>query len=376
MRLLFLNQYGPPDSPPTARLLGELADSLRARGHTVEIVVPARKLRGTPRTRRGADDGREVAGLLHILRAGSQRRHPRPEVVLALSSPPGLAVVGALLALRHRARFAHWAMDLYPELAVALGELPGGRWSGLVRAAMGWAYRRAALVVALDEDMRAHLQPFCRAAVQVMEPWPPPGVENQIASAVGSADPSRRGGRHAVDLALLGQPGPGTRMADAARCTGGARSPGTAGPVGFSGRRCGARTRPRARGEAGACVAADGRGTCRKGNCCAACSGRAFLIVTQRHETQGLLWPSKLALLERLPRPILFVGPVRGAIAGRLRSRERAGVFAPGEAAAVADWIEARFRERTDGSSVRLPPLFPSAAEGCARLERWLEGVC
>ena len=37
------------------------------------------------------------------------------------------------------------------------------------------------------------------------------------------------------------------------------------------------------------------------------------LIVTQRPETRGLLWPSKLALLERLPRPVLFVGPTDGS---------------------------------------------------------------
>ena len=46
MRFLFLNQYAPPEIPPTARLLGELADGLRADGHTVEILSP--KARATP----------------------------------------------------------------------------------------------------------------------------------------------------------------------------------------------------------------------------------------------------------------------------------------------------------------------------------------
>ena len=84
-------------------------------------------------------------------------------MVVAFTSPPGLLVVGALLAIRHRAKLAHWAMDLYPELALALGEIrPGSAAVRVVRVAMNWAYRRAALVVALDEDMRDYLQPFCR----------------------------------------------------------------------------------------------------------------------------------------------------------------------------------------------------------------------
>ena len=105
MRLLFLNQYGPPDSPPTARLLGELAEFLRARGHSVEILSQSQTYQGRP-ARGGGRLRRELTALLSILRAGWKSRNPRPDVILALSSPPGLPVVGALLAWRHRARLA------------------------------------------------------------------------------------------------------------------------------------------------------------------------------------------------------------------------------------------------------------------------------
>ena len=370
MRLLFLNQYGPPDTPPTARLLGELADFLRTRGHEVEILAQRAGYRGRPTGGRGRLR-RELAALLSILRMGWPRRTPRPEVVLALSSPPGLLVVGALLAWRHRARLAHWAMDLYPELALALGEIRPGWPARLVRAAMSRAYRRAHLVVALDEDMRVHLQPLCRPTVRVLEPWPSPAAERQFAGLnprtladVESSAPwtwlysGNLGRAHEWQTLLDAQ----RLLEERARPVrlvfqgdGAARAPATAHAEGLGLRAC------------------EWRNYVPEEDLVAHLLRARVLIVTQRPETCGLLWPSKLALLERLPRPILFVGPVDGAIARRLRERGEAGVFAPGQAQAVADWVEALFLLPTPAAAPERPTRdLPMQAGGCAALEEWL----
>jgi hypothetical protein len=66
------------------------------------------------------------------------------------------------------------------------------------------------------------------------------------------------------------------------------------------------------------------------------------LVVTQKPETCGLLWPSKLALVTSLPRAILWVGPTDRAIARELKGMPQAGVFAPGDADGVAKWLEGR----------------------------------
>jgi hypothetical protein len=63
------------------------------------------------------------------------------------------------------------------------------------------------------------------------------------------------------------------------------------------------------------------------------------LVVTQKPETCGLLWPSKLALVGSLPRQILWVGPTDSAIARDLALIAGAGVFAPGDAEGVAKWL-------------------------------------
>ena len=100
--------------------------------------------------------------------------------------------------------------------------------------------------------------------------------------------------------------------------------------------------------------------------------GARLLVVTQRPATRGLLWPSKLAALEKLPRPILYVGPEEGAIAKRLLARGNAGVFAPGQAEAVAHWIEERFHQQSTPAEFR--EFEPSGLNSCAALECWLVG--
>jgi hypothetical protein len=63
------------------------------------------------------------------------------------------------------------------------------------------------------------------------------------------------------------------------------------------------------------------------------------LVVTQKPETCGLLWPSKLALVTSLPRAILWVGPTDRAIARDLAGFPQAGLFAPGDADGVFKWL-------------------------------------
>lgn len=370
MRFLFLNQYGPPDPVPTARLLGELAEGLRAGGHAVEIVSQRESYEGRPA--RGGRLRRELQASWAILRAGWRPRGGRPDLVLALSSPPGLPVVGALLAWRHHVPLAHWAMDLYPELALALGEIrPGTPVAWLVQTAMRRAYRRAALVVALDEDMRAHLQAFCRVPVRVLPPWPAREVERQAdearAHAEGVAEPAapwtwlysgNLGRAHEWRTLLDAQAileGRGLAVQLVFQGDGASRAPAMAYADAIGLRHC------------------VWHGYAPETELLPALLDARLLIVTQRPETRGLLWPSKLALLERLPRHVLFVGPEDGAIAGRLRDRGDAGVFAPGEAEAVARWIEDRFRGDAFPRS-RQPGPLPTVAGQSGLLQGWLLG--
>lgn len=180
MRILFLNQFFPPDPAPTGILLWELADALEAYGHVTDFIAARQDYRQGQR--RGGRMIRELQALATMLFDGLW--NPRPHVVISASSPPCLGFVAALIAWRHSARSMHWVMDLYPEIAIALGEIRDGALACVLRKAMGWAYRRCERVVALDADMARRLeQSLC------VEKSPP----LVCASEISRVDPCPRG---------------------------------------------------------------------------------------------------------------------------------------------------------------------------------------
>lgn len=332
MRILFLNQYFPPDPAPTGVLLQELAESMAAAGHTVDFVAARQDYRAGQR--QGRRMVREARALLRMLIDGLRR--PQPDIVLSASSPPCLLLVGTFLAWWHRAKSVHWIMDLYPEIAVALGEIPDGRLARLLKKMMDWAYRRAAAVVVLDEDMESRLQ-STGAKLTIIRPWVFSSVLEVLAQTsaqpqepwtwIYSGNLGRAHEWHALlaAQAILEERGAGIRLL-------------------FQG---GGPSRPAAEEKSRElglqdCVWA---GYVEEAELPASLLRARVLVVTQLPSTQGLLWPSKLGLILSLGRPILWVGPTEGAITRLLQEHPHAGIFALGEGARIAEWLLARREE-------------------------------
>jgi colanic acid biosynthesis glycosyl transferase WcaI len=332
VRILLLNQYFPPDPAPTGVLLRELADHLQAAGHAVDFVAARQDYRAGQR--RGGRMMREAMALGRMLMDGLGR--PRPDVVLSATSPPCLLLVATVIAWWHRAKSVHWIMDLYPEIAVALGEIREGALSFFLRKAMGWGYRRASAVVVLDEDMEKRLE-ASGAPVVVIRPWVFSSVIEVLARTSGEPQEpwtwiysGNLGRAHEWETlleaqAILEKRGAGIRLL----FQGGGPS------------RAAAEVRARELGLKD-CV---WTGYVDEMELPRSLLRTNVLTVTQLPAAQGMLWPSKLGLILSLPRPILWVGPTDGAIAGMLRRLPHAGVFAPGEATKVADWLMARKAE-------------------------------
>ena len=389
MRILFLNQYFPPDPAPTGVLFAEIADECRARGHEVDFVDAGQDYRASAQqNQKGGRMKRELAALRRMVSIGKSR--PRPDVVISGTSPPCLAVFADRVAGKHRARHLHWAMDVYPEIAVALGEAkPGSLVARITGWLMGRAYRRCAAVIALDADM-AQVLARHRVKPEIIRPWVFRSLGETVAAAGGRTREvgglrSELSERHSVS---------------ASDVAGGKTQPG-----GFSclysgnlGRAHEYETLLRAQaviesrgntdmrlvvqgggpGMAGARVLAEELGLQR-------CEWRSYvpeeelvssllahdvLAVTQRPETRGLLWPSKLGLVTALSRPILFIGPTDGAIAADLRGYPHAGVFAPGDQAGVAAWLEAKKGEVSSISQVADPVRIRAEA-----LDAWMRVI-
>ena len=175
-RILLINQYFPPDVAATARMAALVARTLDRR---FSVTVLAGRPSYDPTTRHSVYLWRrERWGDVVVERVGSTAasRHrmsgrlanylsylalaaPRAltisaDVVVAMTDPPVIGIVGALIATLRRLPFVYNIRDLYPEMAVGAGLLPSGRlttgWEQLHR----WALRRADGVVVLGEDMR------------------------------------------------------------------------------------------------------------------------------------------------------------------------------------------------------------------------------
>lgn len=142
MRILLLNQFFWPDSAATSQFLTDLARGLADRGHQVYAISaegagyalqdlsdpPAAEIYRVRTTR-------FVHGSLgRVLSYGSfflsclvrGMATARPDVVITLTTPPLLSLIGNALKLLRGSRHFIWEMDVYPDVAVDLNYFKGG----------------------------------------------------------------------------------------------------------------------------------------------------------------------------------------------------------------------------------------------------------
>jgi glycosyltransferase involved in cell wall biosynthesis len=176
VRVLLINQVFHPDPQSTGQHLQGLAQGLLERGHEVTVLTSARSydnpavLYPEHETWRGIDivrvwtsgfghgtKWRRAADFLSFLVLAALRSLflPRADVVVTLTTPPLLSVLGATLAGLWQARFIYWVMDLNPDEAVAVGWLQEhGTLTYILEAMSRWSLRQADWAIVLDDYMR------------------------------------------------------------------------------------------------------------------------------------------------------------------------------------------------------------------------------
>lgn len=191
MRVLALNQFYPPDVAATGLFLHDLARTLAGRGHEVTVVASRRSYRGGGQYPRDTVlDGVRVlrVGALGFGRAWAMgrmmdyasylvsallpvvRTEPRPDVVLFLTAPPFLGLLGGV-ASRRGAKVAHWVLDLYPDAMLAHGMIRDGSLVHRFLAALARKAFRGDLVVALGSDIAQRAGPYTDRPVKEILPW-------------------------------------------------------------------------------------------------------------------------------------------------------------------------------------------------------------
>jgi colanic acid biosynthesis glycosyl transferase WcaI len=176
MRVLIINQPFWPDVVATAQHMADWAEQLAARGHTVTVIasrsVYGRQGAVLPKTdtykgvrilRVGSNlfgKGRILTrlvdfGLFHLGAMGKALTLPRQDVVVCLTTPPFIGIVGMMAKVLRGSRYVQYEMDIYPDIAVALGTLKrGGLAARLFERLHRRMLRAADRVVVLGRCMR------------------------------------------------------------------------------------------------------------------------------------------------------------------------------------------------------------------------------
>lgn len=204
--VFFVNRFYWPDEPATAQLLTDLAESLAASGHTVNIITsqPANPPLPTYEARNGVLIHRVPAlrfkrknVLLKALAFISFTRGAlrtidtmlKPgDVLVVMTDPPLLGLLAAALVRKRGARLVHWIQDIYPEIAEAVG---GAWFANIFRAKRDRAWQQADVCVVPGEDMAQLVRSHgANPATLLVSPnWAPAGLEALPANA---ADALRR----------------------------------------------------------------------------------------------------------------------------------------------------------------------------------------
>ena len=181
MRILIVSQYFAPERTASSLRLDPLARGLAAAGHEVEVLaqVPSHP-EGVvhPGYGRGwiLRRSRDGFSIVHLRTwASTSKRAPhrigsyasyalaagvlgslrrKPDVIFASSPPLPVGLVGATLAARYRVPWVFDVRDLWPEVAVALGEVRRPNVVKLLRRLELYLYRSAAAITVPTEAFR------------------------------------------------------------------------------------------------------------------------------------------------------------------------------------------------------------------------------
>lgn len=173
MRILVMNQFFWPDTAATGQLLADVTGLVDPKVHTVTVLCGASeygavdatspprvnvvRLRSVAFSR--GKIGRVVSYASFFAAAAVHGVWgPKPTLVLTLTTPPLISLLGTLLQRLRGSRHFIWEMDLYPDIAVDLSVLkPRSLTTRLIGAVADFSRKRADGIIALGEDMKARL---------------------------------------------------------------------------------------------------------------------------------------------------------------------------------------------------------------------------
>ena len=343
--VLFTNRVYPPASGATGAVLAEMAGALVEHGWDVTVVTgPADGAPSSEITDAGVRV--ERVGALRFTRASTWKRAlaylshypamltrmlrlPRPDVVVTKTDPPLHLVLGAMYHRLTGIPAVHWAQDLYPEIAEALGVIStGGPFANLLRWVSSASMRQHGHVVAVGRCMKENIEArgLSSQAISVVPNWPP----SSVYPVAHDNNPFRA--EHDLNDAFvvmysgnMGLAHPFDAVMDAATRMQQDHPDGPDRPVHFvfvgeGPRKTDLQQQVKRRGLTNVSfLPFQPYDTLSQ-----SLSAADLHLVTMEHEAEGLVVPSKLYGALAAGRPVLFLGPA-GSEAARLVNEQQCG---------------------------------------------------
>jgi colanic acid biosynthesis glycosyl transferase WcaI len=173
VRVLLINQFFWPDTAATGQLLTDVARDINPDSHTVTVLCgnspygaldagaqpPGKIVQCGGTTFSRGKIGRVMSYASFLTGAAMKSiRQPRPDLVVTLTTPPLISLVGTLLKTMRGSQHFIWEMDIYPEIAVDLNVLkPKSLVTRFVGLLADFSRTKADGMIALGEDMKARL---------------------------------------------------------------------------------------------------------------------------------------------------------------------------------------------------------------------------
>ncbi len=348
MRMLFINQFFWPDSSATSQQLTDLVIGLAARGEDIEVLcgdsggyaaaagaeaprATVHRVKAMPFTR--GKLGRVVSYLSFYVSAfarGLTLR--RPDVVVSMTTPPLIALLGTCIQKLRGARHFIWEQDVYPDIAIDLAHIRKGSLLHRITGALAdWSRRHADGIVVLGECMRDRLVSRGVPADKIfiaehwansrsITPMPRPGNPNELVLLYSG----NLGLAHDLDTLL----GTMRALRDDARFrflfvgTGGRREALT--------EFC----------EANAIRSVEMRPFVARDKLSEGLAAGDIGLVTQQESACGSVVPSKVYGILAAERPLLFIGPASATPARIIRRHGCGWAFAPGDVHGVTELLK------------------------------------
>jgi len=396
VRILLINQFYPPDVAPTGQVLHDLASVLVERGHEVHVACsrrsydggrshPVRENMGGVQVHRLPALGFGRSGFLgavsdyasfHALLAAKMLAiRPRPDLVLALTTPPYVGLTAGVCGRWRGTTQAHWVMDVYPDV-MAAHELM--HLQGLAYQLLSWLTRRqlrgAQLVLTLGPFMARRLESYTSGRPRVE--WVPLWGEDATAPDPDGVDKLRRErGWSPTELVLMysGNMGLGHRFGEFLAA---AAHLGPGGPVWAyvgGGKR---------REEIESFAAEHGGARIQllpyvsRERLTMSLSAADVHLVSLSRSWQGLIAPSKIQGIFSIGRPAIFVGSRENEVAAWIEESGGGWVVDEGDVAGLLAAVErardAGEREHRGAAALAYAQEHFDRERNCERIARLL----